>query len=598
MASQILEFFDDIDFTVDQFSDMSWSTDFFTACLHHFRWSGLSGLQLGAGELKVISTIIIDGLPAQLEDPKGMIEAFIFVEACRPSMETTAMFAIPVVVEINQGDFLPAPIDGTFQGVVHFTNGIVVVIKVATKEPLFWKHVGQRMLGNNFFDKNVTLTFLDPAFHAAMSNEDILTENDVEIKFLGGSDTTNIVMLFSIGQSPDLAVIVKFYPRIQFNTARFLNDKLSAGKFESCAQILATCDYNDDFLQVLFESADLGRLHDDVVAEAARLSSEASTFYPFMHFFKFIHGDSDGGAPFWKSAIGLFDEADNDVANDAILDLAKKLGISVMQFHAALSSRNDDPGKAALQRSRMIAKIEDQLRIACTFLKDNDEISKLTGDFAGTWSWLSGLMDFTRVSNQVIPRETRFIESPRQYIHQDLHMGQFIFNDLTQEFIVLDLEGDPQIPWEERIDLYHVEKDMASLVRSLSYIKIAALKHVLVNTLNVNIDEDAPISFLYPLFFLMAHEQIPVAEILGLPMDHALHKIIRDTIETLNTWETRMRAAIMESYQEFHELDPQLFRFYTFQRILNEISYEIKFRPRNYFIPCVGLVEILLQDSG
>lgn len=598
MTSHFLEFFIESDFTIDHVTEMSWTTNFFTRCLHQFRWSGLSGVELEEGELRVINSIVVNDTSINMDDHSGILESFIIVQVCKPSMETTAMFAIPVLVEINRADTFSVPAEIDLLGVFHFQNEVVSTVQISTRNPQFWKDACQLMLSNDYSNKDLEMTFLDPVFQAIISNGVILGESDLEVSFLGDNDTTNIVMRFKIESSPDLDFILKFYPRIQFNTARFLNDMLSSSDFGSFARIMAACDYQREFVHEIFNITGQESFYEDVVAGIVQLNKEASIFYPFIHIFKFIHGNSDGGAPFWNSAIGLFNEMDSDANVDTILELAKKLGISVAKFHGALGSRTDNPAFIKSQRSKMIAKIKDQLRVACTFLKENNEITGLPDLFSSARSWLIRMMDFTLISKQLIPPENQFTEAPRQYIHQDLHMGQFIFMEQEQEFIVLDLEGDPQIPWYERVDLYHVEKDIASLVRSLSYIKIAALKNVFENIFHLEVSNETVFSFLHPLLFLLEHDSINVLEILFPIADQAFLDRLSGIIEALNNWEAKMGAMIVASYQEFHQLNPQLLHFYTLQRILNEISYEIKFRPGNFFIPLIGIIELLHQNRG
>src|SRR5271157_4334 len=597
MASLVLEFFSESDFTIDQITEMSWTTNFFTGCLHQFRWSGLSGVELKDGELQVINSIVVNEISMNLDDHSGVLEAFIIVQVCKSSMETSAMFAIPVIVEINRADIFAIPSEIDLLGVFHFQNDVVSTVQISTRNLSFWKDVCRFMLSNDYSNKDLDMTFLDPAFQAAISSGETLGKNDYDVSFLGDSNTTNIVMRFKIESAPDLDFIVKFYPRIQFNTARFLNDLLSSS-FESFARIMAACDYQQEFMRKLFNITNQESFYEDVVAGTAQLHKEASNFYPFVHIFKFIPGNSDGGAPFWNSAIRLFNETGDDTGMDAVLELARKLGNSVAKFHAILGSREDDLDLVKSQRSKMIVKIKDQLSVACTFLKENNELVELSRSFSSARSWLIRLMDFTSISKQLIPPENHFTEAPRQYIHQDLHMGQFIFVEQDQEFVVLDLEGDPQIPWYERVDLYHVEKDIASLVRSLSYIKIAALKSTIETLFNMDASNDANFSLLYPLLFLPEHDSIRAPEIVFSIPDPVILDRLPRMIEALNSWETKVREAIIESYQGFHDLDPWLLRFYTLQRILNEISYEIKFRPRNFFIPLIGLVELLQRDHG
>ena len=58
-----------------------------------------------------------------------------------------------------------------------------------------------------------------------------------------------------------------------------------------------------------------------------------------------------------------------------------------------------------------------------------------------------------------------------QHDHQDLHMQQILYNksdDGNYNFYFIDFEGDPQLTIEEKKGKFPVEKDLASILRSLS----------------------------------------------------------------------------------------------------------------------------------
>ncbi len=60
-------------------------------------------------------------------------------------------------------------------------------------------------------------------------------------------------------------------------------------------------------------------------------------------------------------------------------------------------------------------------------------------------------------------------------VHGDYHLGQ-ILRDLTGDIIILDFEGEPSRPIEERRDRSSALKDVAGILRSLRYARAAAVK--------------------------------------------------------------------------------------------------------------------------
>jgi len=64
-----------------------------------------------------------------------------------------------------------------------------------------------------------------------------------------------------------------------------------------------------------------------------------------------------------------------------------------------------------------------------------------------------------------------------QPVHQDLHMEQILYNktDNQYDYYFIDFEGDPQLSLEEKKGKFPVEKDLASFLRALSYIKFNTL---------------------------------------------------------------------------------------------------------------------------
>ena len=172
-----------------------------------------------------------------------------------------------------------------------------------------------------------------------------------------------------------------------------------------------------------------------------------------------------------------------------------------------------------------------------------------------------------------------------QRIHQDLHMEQVLYNKIKKEkrnkengiyeYYFLDFEGDPQFSLEQKQEKYPVERDMATFIRSLSYIKYNTLKDRINQIFNRSQLKNKGNTLLGQIIF--TRENVKEKEKI---------EIMKSA---LNTWERELRELIVKNY----EMDQDLLRFFLIERMLREINYECKYRPENILIPMIGLKEII-----
>jgi len=171
-------------------------------------------------------------------------------------------------------------------------------------------------------------------------------------------------------------------------------------------------------------------------------------------------------------------------------------------------------------------------------------------------------------------------EEPRiniQPVHQDLHMEQVLYNKVNGEydFFFIDFEGDPQLSIKEKMGKFPIEKDLASFLRALSYIKFNTLLGY-IEKKSIKKDKYAvPEEILYNLFFRRAAR----------PMD----KILDVVLNVLNVWETKLMGKILKNLDAHYVL----ITYFYIERALNELNYEILFRPHKIIIPILGLKEII-----
>jgi hypothetical protein len=582
MVQNITDHVIDLEPTRENLARLYWSRDFFTAMLPTFRWTGLAGVKLNPQDVSIL------GLMEIFPPREKMITGFATVVVHNEKMDVPSIFSIPTCIYMKPEHQDRTTTVDAIEGIFRFKNDSMVVVKVLVKDLVFWKRVGMAMLDRSRLASNLIVDMLDPGFASRVCNAgNSVRESSVETRFLGGGDTTNIVVKFTVASTPGFDHVLKFYPRLVFNTARFLNDMLASANFHSYARLLATCDYPSNTLHKIFRDADEASYLERVKQACAPLNSSATTFFPFIQLTQLLHGDGDGGMPFWKSAITQLET--NGGPSPEILGLATTMGRIIFEFHDAL---NKSPqvigGTAETQNRSSISRIKDQVPRAHAFLQQYK--TNVPESCMSLFEHISKSCDFTIFAKKIFLDETSLHAVPRQYIHQDLHMGQLMFADENKEFYVLDLEGDPQLDWRDRLSCYPVERDVASLIRSLSYIKIGALRSILERDFT-NIKDKIPrFSELYPLMFLFPFMDVSPL----LPgVDAATVERLQAIVKRFNYWETRIRATLLASYTEHRKISTKMLDFSTLQRTMNELSYEMKYRPANFFIALVGLLELV-----
>ena len=164
-----------------------------------------------------------------------------------------------------------------------------------------------------------------------------------------------------------------------------------------------------------------------------------------------------------------------------------------------------------------------------------------------------------------------------QPVHQDLHMEQILYNKIDNQykFYFIDFEGDPQLTIGERKGKFPVEKDLASFLRALSYIKFNTLLNFIEKKIIRKGRYEVPEEILYNLYFRRAAKP--------------LNKTLDVVLNVLNIWETKLMAKILKNLN----MDYVLITYFYIERALNELSYEIGHRPNKILVPILGLKEIV-----
>ncbi len=151
------------------------------------------------------------------------------------------------------------------------------------------------------------------------------------------------------------------------------------------------------------------------------------------------------------------------------------LGVRTGELHRALASPAHDPAFAAEPITGVDAKgwssaLEQSIARTINLVRErSDQLPS---------AWRDRLASISVDS----PAITRRIQGFRRLenvdkirVHGDYHLGQVLVT-LDRDFVILDFEGEPSRPMNERRAKTSPLKDVAGMLRSLSYARFAALR--------------------------------------------------------------------------------------------------------------------------
>jgi maltose alpha-D-glucosyltransferase / alpha-amylase len=277
--------------------------------------------------------------------------------------------------------------------------------------------------------------------------------------------------------------------------------------------------------------------------------------------------DADLGA---ADLFGLSDEPPSQPARDAVgiaLDSAARLGRRTAQLHLALASPSTDPAfRPELITSddleRTLAGLRAEAARVFDLLKDT------VADLPDPEVDLAGM---------VLGRRRRILDSfrfltldgagaQRIRVHGDYHLGQVL--QVKTDYVILDFEGEPMRPLAERRAKQSPLKDVAGMLRSLSYAAYAGL-------MNYTARRPEDLESLEPWAQL---------------------------------WERSTGAEFLRAYRETAQharfLPPdatnfrKLLAIFLLDKALYELSYELNHRPAWVRIPLMGLLSLPLEAGG
>jgi maltose alpha-D-glucosyltransferase/alpha-amylase len=286
---------------------------------------------------------------------------------------------------------------------------------------------------------------------------------------------------------------------------------------------------------------------------------------------EFVENQGDGWAATLAYLERFFDRSKSlDVPkgdyHEIFMRRARRLGLRTAELHRAFATPTGDPAfepeplrTADLERWTAHAR-EGAEKALQRLARELDNVPPELRDFAASLlASRDDVLERLRVPHEAADRgvtNTRY--------HGDYHLGQVLV--VADDFRIVDFEGEPARPLAERRQKSSPLRDVAGMLRSISYAAVAALR-------GASTDRAEDTSALEPL----ARE-----------------------------WEQRSVDAFLSGYREAIAGSPnypaddvanRLLELFVLEKAFYEISYELANRPSWVRIPLEGIRRILDSDA-
>jgi hypothetical protein len=445
---------------------------------------------------------------------------------------------------------------------------------------LFWKKMlFDKKISETFPNFSMTLTLYSEQFEDEINMSKVRNlieaslypeRYEYRLEQLGGGNTTNLLFLLRISNKKNhkqnyISYVLKSYKEYSGSLEPRKLFTLVKNKFPNAPKIYGTIKLQErETIGVLEDVPNKGSLGDIYWKELNQM---------IISVFNTV-----------KEDFSSFDDKDNMSAYikkycaDS-LKVSEKIGFQIKQLHEALLLK-DDPlySKETVVSNDYLKNYSSKLNKLVNEIQ-NSMSKGSEGAFYKSPKVSSILIDIKDIIEKFLS-EFDVDQIVIQPVHQDLHFQQILYdeNEGDYSFYFIDFEGDPQLSEEQKKLKFPVEKDFGSFLRSLSYIKFNTLLNFIEREF-VDIERfEVPAEFLYSLYFRKSSKT------------SQKHKKLEFALKLLNVWENKLMSKILEKSLN---LNFTLINYFTIERVLHELSYELLFRPGNIIIPILGLKEII-----
>ena len=448
----------------------------------------------------------------------------------------------------------------------------------------FWK----KML----FDKKITETFPTLSLELKLYSEQFEDEinmtkvrNLIEaslyperyeygLEQLGGGNTTNLLFLLKIYKKSTnkepVSYILKSYKDYSGSLEPRTLFVLVKNNFPNAPKIYGTIKLQGkETIGILEDVSNIGNLGDIYWNEVNEMMYDV---------FKRVNDD--------YSFLNNKEDMSNIIKKHCgeSLKVSEKIGFQIKKLHKALIL-TDDPlySKKMVESKDYLKNYTDNLNSMVSKIL-NYTSKKSKGAFYNSPKITSIFLDIKDIIEK-FRSEFDIEQISIQPVHQDLHFQQILYNKNNGDykFYFIDFEGDPQLSQEERKDRFPIEKDLASFLRSLSYIKFNTLINFIEKKIVDKNKFEVPAEFLFGIYFRKSSKITQK------------HKTLEIALNLLNLWENKLMGKIFDKSLNI-KLYFTLINYFTIERTLHELNYELLFRPNNIIIPILGLKEIIEKN--
>jgi maltose alpha-D-glucosyltransferase/alpha-amylase len=247
--------------------------------------------------------------------------------------------------------------------------------------------------------------------------------------------------------------------------------------------------------------------------------------------------------------------------------LARQLGLRTAEMHRALAEHGDsDPAFAPEPVTRDdLARWRNDLDAAAEAMLDQLEqlrtsLPEPARELADRL--LAGRQALFRTIRLLLPAD---VAATKTRCHGDLHLGQVIA--VQNDFYIIDFEGEPSRPVEQRRRKNSPLRDVAGMIRSFDYAAVAAVRQLA--------------------------EARPAAEPRMAELAEAWRQRAVDGFRAAYRKTMRGCAAYPASKRQAREMTA----FFMLEKAVYEVSYELANRPAWVDIPLKGILGILARTE-
>lgn len=312
--------------------------------------------------------------------------------------------------------------------------------------------------------------------------------------------------------------------------------------------------------------------------------------YPLLFISEFVEASGDGGRNFWNDLTQQINSWNphQSLSTDQLRKYCETLGGIIAEFHVH-SANIEDPFFKPEPISRVdLLKWKRHPHFLFSIAESN-----ILREFPQDVNYQTSLNILKPALDHLLDLKNWFqLTNLRKIkIHQDLHLSQMLTVQSANQsnYILIDFEGDPLLPLEDKFQKDPFFRDLASICSAFHYIKFSALQQYFSTQAHGKINQ-----FMNTYFQSLLSPSSPIQP-----------DSILQLIQFATQWESFCSDAFLDSYiralthanfplnfdftnlPKFHNL-LNLFRV---ERLIKELYYESLFRKSMIIIPLIGLLE-------